>query len=55
MKDKVEQDLRNLYENYANVLIQKENLEVEIRIRQGILNLLAAEQEKAKQAEAENG
>jgi len=55
MKGKVENDLRLLYEAYGKILLQKQEVETELRVRQGILNLLAQEeQEKAeKQAEEE--
>jgi len=47
MEGKVLQDLSTLYQQYAQLLLNKEQIEIEIRIRQGILNLLQQE----KQAE----
>jgi len=52
VKEKVENDLRILYETYGKVLLQKQEIENELRVRNGILNLLAQEeQEKARLAE----
>lgn len=51
MKDRVENDLRILYETYGKVLLQKQDIENELRVRQGILNLLA--EEEARQAKEE--
>lgn len=58
MKGRIENDLRILYESYGKVLLQKQEIETELRVRQGMLNLLAqeearqqAEEEKAEDAE----
>ena len=49
MKEKVLRDLSTLYQQYGQLLLNKEATEIEIRIRQGILNLLLQEeQEEAK-------
>lgn len=42
--EKIEGELRLLYERYGKVLIQKQELEIEIRIRNGMV--LALEKEK---------
>lgn len=51
MKEKVLQDLSALYQQYAQLLLQKEQIEIEIRMRQGMLSFLAAEEQE--QAEDE--
>ena len=45
MKDKIERELRFLYEKYARVLLEKQELEIEIRIRNGLLLALKEEDE----------
>lgn len=54
MKEKVLRDLSTLYQQYGQLLLNKEATEVEIRIRQGLLNLLEAEElEQAKEVKDE--
>jgi len=52
MKGRVENDLRILYETYGKILLQKQDIETELRIRQGILNLLAQEEQEKAEEEA---